>query len=147
MITNGIFKHGLVGITLLLLMGLTISASVVFSPQAVVLAQDEPPVEIQDTGILGWAWRATACTISDITIFPDRIHVRCTTDSPAGISFFAAATDAANALMTNRFLMILNTAYAMAKPVYILYDDQASANPPGCLDINCRKLIGIQIKP
>lgn len=88
------------------------------------------------------------CTISNIAVFTSRIHVHCTTAIPnTSISYFAASGDRAHELSTNRFLVMLNTAYSLGKPVYIYYLDSASSNPPGCNSGDCRAIDWIFIVP
>ena len=88
----------------------------------------------------------TNCIISDVFVTTDRIHVRCTT-AWLGISFYAIHSDAAHSLMANRYLVMLNTAFALGKPVDLWYNSQAIANPPGCETTNCRLMTGIFIYP
>ena len=89
-----------------------------------------------------------ACTIANIAVFPSRIHVRCTTALPGtGIEYFAAAGDNLHAVTTNRFLMMLNTAYALGKPVYLYYIDSSSANVSGCNAADCRMIDWMYIVP
>jgi len=77
------------------------------------------------------------CTINNIAVFPHRIHVHCTT-AVSGISYFAASGDGANALATNRFMVLLNTAYSLGKHVYIYYYTDTADNPSGCNASDCR---------
>jgi hypothetical protein len=85
-------------------------------------------------------------------VFTARIHVFCTAKIPnTNIQYFAASGDSQHALATNRFLMMLNTAYALGKPVYIYYidyyiDDPAQ-NPTGCNSGDCRKIDWMFIVP
>jgi hypothetical protein len=88
------------------------------------------------------------CTISNIAVFSDRIHVHCTTTLPStSISYFAAAGDNQHAVVTNRFLMMLNTAYSLGKPVYIYYLDSSTANVSGCNAADCRMIDWMFIVP
>jgi hypothetical protein len=88
------------------------------------------------------------CTISNIAIFQNRIHVHCTT-APSGtsITYFAAKGDAANALATNRFLVMMNTAYTLGKPLYIYYYTDTAENPPGCNSGDCRGIYWLFVVP
>jgi len=92
-----------------------------------------------------WVWRS--CVISDIFASESRIHVRCTTASPANIFYFAINGDSAHQNFANRALVLLNTAYALNKPVWVAYDTETSANPPGCQTGDCRALVQILIQP
>ena len=88
------------------------------------------------------------CTISNIAVFASRIHVYCSTAVPnTNIRYFAASGDRAHELSTNRFLVMLNTAYSLGKPVYIYYLDSASSNPPGCNSGDCRAIDWMFIVP
>jgi hypothetical protein len=94
-----------------------------------------------------YAWRVSPCTISEIMLGNERIHVRCSMDDPIGIYYFAIQTDAAYQLKANRILTILNTGYVMGKPVEIMYDTDPSHNPSGCNVGDCRLLYQILIRP
>lgn len=88
------------------------------------------------------------CVISNIAVFSSRIHVHCTTSvSGTSISYFAASGDSAHALTTNRFLVMLNTAYSLGKPVYIYYPNSSAQNPPGCNSGDCRAIDWLFIVP
>ncbi|MGE5224230.1 MAG: hypothetical protein ACM3PY_17470 [Omnitrophica WOR_2 bacterium] len=85
------------------------------------------------------------CTIGEVAVFTDRIHVYC--NPPAGAIFFFAAPAAQGELIhTNRFLVLLNTAYALGKPVVVGYDTDSAHNPPSCLAVNCRKILAIKVR-
>ena len=99
------------------------------------IAQDTPP---EPNAELDGAY---LCTIKEIAIFPDRMHVMC--DTANVIKYFALPTDAVHALQTNRFLTILNTAFAINQQVYVYFDDVTSHNPPGCQTGNCRLLVAL----
>ena len=63
------------------------------------------------------------------------------------ITYFAANGDSAHALTTNRFLVLLNTAYSLGKHVYIYYLADSASNPPGCNSGDCRAIDWIFIVP
>jgi hypothetical protein len=86
------------------------------------------------------------CTIANIAVFSNRIHVHCTA-AISGISYFAASGNSAHALTTNRFLALLNTAYSLGKPVYIYYLDNPASNPPGCQSGDCRAIDWLFVVP
>jgi hypothetical protein len=89
-----------------------------------------------------------ACTISNIAVFSSRIHVYCASKvSGTNIQYFASSGDNAHALVTNRFLAVLNTAYTLGKPVYIYYMDNSASNPPGCNSGDCRAIDWLFIVP
>ena len=88
------------------------------------------------------------CVIANIAVFSNRIHVYCASPvSGTSIRYFAAPGDSAHALATNRFLVILNTAYALGRPVYIYYPNSATQNPPGCNATDCRAIDWMFIVP
>jgi hypothetical protein len=88
------------------------------------------------------------CTIANIAVYENRIHVRCVdpvalvkTATPLTfymVYYFAAPGDADNMIETNRYLTLLNTAYALNKTVLVGYDTFADLNPDGCLIDDCR---------
>jgi hypothetical protein len=87
------------------------------------------------------------CTIGNIATFSNRIHVFCSNAVPPLPQYFAAWGDSAHALATNRFLTLLNTAYALGKPVHIYYFDDPGQNPTGCNTNDCRGIDWIYIVP
>ena len=88
------------------------------------------------------------CNIANIAVFGSRIHVYCAAKVPGtNIQYFAAPGDSAHMLTTNRFLMLLNTAYALGKPVYLYYLDNTANNPPGCNTGDCRAIDWMFIVP
>lgn len=112
-------------------------------------AQAAPPVPATGSGAPNAADGGPfACTIRNIAVLSNRIHVRCTAAiSGTSIQYFASSGDAAHALVTNRFLAILNTAYTLGKPVYIYYLDNSASNPPGCNSGDCRAIDWLFIVP
>jgi hypothetical protein len=88
------------------------------------------------------------CDIANIAVFSTRIHVFCAAKVPStNIQYFAAPGDSAHMITTNRFLMMLNTAYALGKPVYIYYLDDTANNPSGCNANDCRAIDWMFIVP
>lgn len=90
------------------------------------------------------------CAIANIAVLDNRIHVRCTSPvviGPNNVYYFAASGDSSHMLATNRFLTLLNTAYALGKPVYVYYDADSSANIPGCQTSDCRNISWLYIVP
>lgn len=87
------------------------------------------------------------CAIGNIAVFSNRIHVYCPNVAAPDFHYYAAWGDSAHALTTNRFLTVLNTAYALGKHVYLYYYDDPSMNPPGCNAGDCRALNWIFIVP
>lgn len=114
---------------------------------AVVLGSDPGPGTAVDETLspMGVAWHT--CNIVQIGVEANRIHVRCTT-APSGYSnifWFASALDSATAAQSNRLLVMMNTAYALGKPMLIGFDTNAANNPPGCQTNDCRKLLIIDL--
>jgi hypothetical protein len=88
------------------------------------------------------------CNIANIAVFSSRIHVFCAAKVPnTNIQYFAAPGDSAHMIATNRFLMMLNTAYALGKPVYLYYLDDPANNPAGCNANDCRAIDWMFIVP
>ncbi len=109
--------------------------------QAAVPASGSGAPSAPDAGPFG-------CTIQNIAVFSNRIHVHCTSAIPnTSITYFAANGDSAHALATNRFLVMLNTAYSLGKPVYIYYLSDTANNPPGCNTGDCRAIDWMYIVP
>jgi hypothetical protein len=109
-----------------------------------VKAAELPPnIEAADTPTSG----PVACTIGNIAVFASRIHVYCSNIASPNPQYFAAWGDSSHALVTNRFLTLLNTAYALGKPVYIYYYDDTSLNPTGCNAGDCRAIYWLFITP
>lgn len=111
----------------------------------VVAQRDNPRPAVSEP--MGTAWHT--CTIADIGVHTNRIHVRCTTapSGYTGIFWFASALDSATSAQSNRFLVLLNTAYALGKPATISFDTDSAHNPPGCQTSDCRKLLSIDLEP
>lgn len=104
------------------------------------IAQDTPPLLESELDAQYWH----LCTISEIAILPGRIHVRCTTGYGGGaITYFAAPTDNPNAVMTNRYLTVLNSAFALGQKVTILFEGSSTLNPPNCQAGDCRLIAGM----
>jgi hypothetical protein len=86
------------------------------------------------------------CAIGNIAVFPNRIHVFCS-NAATNPKYFAASGDSAHALTTNRYLTLLNTAYALGKHAEIWYYDDTDLNPPGCNINDCRAIYWIFLVP
>ncbi|MFA5837919.1 MAG: hypothetical protein WC837_13285 [Bellilinea sp.] len=105
------------------------------------IAQDTPPEPQAELDAIGWF----SCTIVAIAAFDDRIHVRCSNTPGSGVYWFAAASTYPNELLANRYLTLLNTAYALKSSVDIYWDSDSTHNPPGCLTGDCRKMVGLKV--
>jgi len=88
------------------------------------------------------------CVIANIAVFTARIHVQCAATIPGtNIRYFAASGDSAHELTTNRFLTLMNTAFALGKPVGIYYLSDSASNPSGCGSSDCRAIDWMYINP
>ena len=91
---------------------------------------------------------ATAnCAPADVTVFNDRIHVRCidkTTDGANAIYFFAVPTT--DATRANRFMTMAMSALVSGRRVVINFTSGASGASYGCQVADCRPVdfFGIQ---
>ena len=86
------------------------------------------------------------CTINFIAVFNNRVVLRCVEPLPSTVIFdFAAPIDTANSAKTNRYLTLLNTAYALGKQVHFYYLSDSTSNPPGCITGTCRRLDGLYL--
>lgn len=104
------------------------------------IAQDTPPLLESELDAQYWH----LCTIYEIAILPGRLHVKCTTGYAGGaIAFFAVPTDNLNAVMTNRYLTMLNSAFALGQKVNILFEGSSTLNPPNCQAGDCRLIVGM----
>ncbi len=87
------------------------------------------------------------CIIGGLYASDNRIHVQCT-NGPGALDFFAyPVTSTSESRQANRYLAILNTAYALNKQVWLTYNDSSAANPPGCLTTDCRRMAAILLQP
>ena len=145
---NSLSNHRFLRLIFFLVMGFLILAALLLVFQALPgRAQDPQPdfaaPQSADAG-------PHPCTIANIAVFQTRIHVKCTTPAlvdSSNIYFFAASGAVADAVTTNRFLTMLNTAYALGKPVYVYYYTSTSLNPTGCLTHDCRGIDWLYLVP
>ena len=86
------------------------------------------------------------CTISNVAVYINRIHVRCSPGDGA-IYYFAYAVDSANAPTANRLLAVANSAYAVGDHLTVWYYSDSSQNPPGCQVNDCRRMAGLAWVP
>lgn len=107
------------------------------------VAQEVSPSDLQ---LAPEAYAEYTCTIQEVAVFFDRIHVYCP-PGVSGILFFASSAGPGEVINTNRYLTLLNTAYALGKPVVVGYDTNSASNPPSCLTSNCRKILSVKIRP
>ncbi|QSQ17490.1 hypothetical protein [Myxococcus landrumensis] len=79
------------------------------------------------------------CVPSQVGVFTNRIHVRCSASVAGGIWFFAVpTTDAAH---TNRMLSLLTSALVGGRSMTIDYNPSSTAGTSiGCQSNDCRLL-------
>lgn len=92
-----------------------------------------------DTSAQG-AKQSRECTIEDVAIYEDRVVIQCDVKggkkSPA--KYYAVAVSSPIAPL------VLNLGLASLKrKVKVYFSSDATLNPPGCVESNCRKLQGI----
>jgi hypothetical protein len=85
------------------------------------------------------------CKPVDVSVYAERIHVRCNTAAPGGIIFFALST--ANSAHAARMLSALTAAHLAGHNVTLEFDpaDQ-SGTAFGCLASDCRRLLSVGIQ-
>ncbi|MBI1730059.1 hypothetical protein HY229_04600 [Candidatus Acetothermia bacterium] len=91
------------------------------------------------------------CTPVQVAVFPGsaslqggRIHVRCAEVQAESISFFALATQE---ISSSGVLSLLQDALVSGKKLGLFYNTDASSNPLGCLQQDCRKIEGVVLLP
>lgn len=107
------------------------------------------------TGLLSslHAFAASAsCTVSDVTVYSNRVHVRCTTrtvdqmpDGTRDIYYFAVPTS--DAVLADRFMTVGMTALVSGRRFVVHYTSgDTSGTSFGCEAHDCRKatIFGIQ---
>jgi hypothetical protein len=103
--------------------------------------QPGPPpeaAEVPDT-VIG----PHTCDIQYVGVFVDAVRVECKAPYPSSIIWqFAPPTDPAQSLTTNRMMTIMNTAFALNKPIIIYFYNEQTYNPSGCTFV-CRKIYSI----
>jgi len=107
----------------------------------------DKPIHAQELTAPTPAGGPLPCTITEIYVTEGRIHVQCTPGVDIITYFAYPSASGAESRQANRYLVMLNTAYAFGKPVTLWYDDDASANPAGCQTWDCRRITGMVIQP
>lgn len=125
----------LVVLLLLLVTALGIVAAGRLTAQA-VQAQTAPPVGPMSV--------LSPCTVLDVGVFIQRVHVRCTTTVNIGgniIAWWAYPTsDSAGA---SRFLSLFETAKATGSTLTLYYDaNDLTGSTFGCGNTDCRRIWG-----
>ena len=84
------------------------------------------------------------CKPVDVTVYPERIHVRCDKPTSGGIAFFAVPTASTEPAHVARILSVLLIARATAKNVEVQYDpEDISGTDFGCRADDCRRLVAV----
>ena len=92
------------------------------------------------------------CTIAEVATFVDRVHVRCLiwrsgtggSGSAPGLPAYLAIE--ADSPMAAHVIQLGLSALINSRKVDVFYDNDAGANPPGCLQHDCRRLLGLVIR-
>ncbi len=88
---------------------------------------------------------AHLCKSTDVTTFPERIHVRCSNPANGNIIYFAVSTT--NSEHAARNLSTLLAAHMAGKKIIIGYDlDDTSGTSFGCSEDNCRRMLSVGVK-
>ncbi len=80
-----------------------------------------------------------SCVPADVTVFNERIHVRCsdkTTDGASAIYYFAVPTS--DATRANRFMTMAMSALVSGRRLNINFTNGASGASYGCQVADCR---------
>ena len=108
-----------------------------FAPQPAAAAQPAVP---------GATTAGFECTSVEVSVYPERIHVRCSLPASGGIYFFALST--ANSAHAARVLSVLETGHVTAKHLYITYDPaDLSGSAIGCGNSDCRLIQFVSLLP
>lgn len=125
-------------IVLLVLAIACFMAGNLFTGRSSVQAQAPVPAEMAVPDAAG------TCTITDVGVFNNRIHVNCQPGVggiPTAIHYFAMPTlTPAESRLANRYLALLMAAKALGKTPYVAWLTSSSSNPGGCLVADCRQL-------
>ena len=81
------------------------------------------------------------CKPVDVSVYPERIHVRCDKPASGGIAFFAVSTAFEDPAHVARVLSVLLIARGTGKNVVVEYDPaDTSGTDFGCRANDCRRL-------
>jgi hypothetical protein len=108
-----------------------------FAPAPVLAAA--PQQEVQPSSEEA-ALAVHECSIQNVGVFDNRVHVRCWNGAGA-VFYFAAPTS--DAVRANRILSLLLTAQAAGKRLEVGYDPAANGSGFGCQVANCRPIIHV----
>lgn len=83
-------------------------------------------------------------SIYDIAVWENRIHFRCNSGNE-GVLYYAYATDPSHLGTASQMLAIGNSAFVLDQAVYFYYNTDPKLNPPGCMEWDCRGLVGLKV--
>lgn len=87
------------------------------------------------------------CTPDRVATFSNRVHVRCTAATPAGILWFAVCSDG-NSAFAARALSTFTAAKVTGKNLVLFYElADTSGTACGCLAGDCRVIWGAELQP
>lgn len=87
------------------------------------------------------------CTPERVATFSNRVHVRCTAATPAGILWFAVCSDG-NSAFAARALSTFTAAKVTGKNLALFYESaDTSGTACGCLASDCRVVWGAEVLP
>ncbi len=90
--------------------------------------------------------RWVLCQVAEVGGFDDRTHVRCANGEGEGTygkpSVFLAVDNAQRPALAAALAAAGLRARSTGEPMAVLIDQTESANPPGCLPHDCRRLAG-----
>jgi hypothetical protein len=84
------------------------------------------------------------CKPVDVTVYAERIHVKCDKPTSGGIAFFAVPTASEDPAHVARILSVLLIARATGKNVGVLYNPADTKGTDfGCSATDCRRLVSV----
>ena len=101
------------------------------------------------------AQSSRACAVLDVSVFTDRVHVRCgllgtevgpytTSQTVTAENYYAVATDSNFAPI---FATVATAAQQARKVLTIIFWSDPAQNPPGCQPSDCRAVVGARFIP
>lgn len=80
---------------------------------------------------------SASCTPSNVAVFSNRIHVKCSASVAGGVWYFALSTT--DSAYSNRMLSLFTTALAGGRTLSIDYNPSTTAGTSiGCQSADCR---------
>ena len=85
---------------------------------------------------------SSACTVVEVGVFPDRVHIRCSAPTVPGGDIVFFAISSADELVADRFVSMGMSALVSGRPMFFTFDTDYSihsfSDAPGCLAETCR---------